>query len=241
MRDNLLHLIELQSVDKELRALEALKGDLPQQVKNLETELNGFKDEHDKLRNEFQEVVKTKLHLEGELKVFQAHLKKYQEQLYSVTSNREYDAITVEIDSMQEKIDEAETQIIELLEQEEQLKKQVDKLASEIETYEGELQQKEAELSEKIKATENEYQVWENKRKNIASLLNKPILYQYERIRKVRGETSVVSVNKYACGGCFTTIPPQKVMEIKHMDQLIICESCGRILIFKKQDVALVH
>lgn len=241
MRNSLLNLMQLQKVDRELQALEDLKGDLPQQVRKLESDLNGLKIEHTKDKNELEEVKRSKLHWEGELKAFQEKLRKYQEQLYAVTSNREYDAITLEIDSMKEKADEAETQVLECLEKEEQISEKVKNLESDIEIRQEDLQNKQRELDEKIKATESKYQVWENKRKDLVSHLTKPILHQYERIRKVKGATTVVSVNKYACGGCFSSIPPQKVVEIRSMNQIITCESCGRILVYEGEKVAVAN
>lgn len=34
-----------------------------------------------------------------------------------------------------------------------------------------------------------------------------------------------------ACGGCFHTIPPQKLIDIRENKKMIICEYCGRILV----------
>lgn len=231
MKDSLLNLLELQRVDKDLQALEDLKGDLPQQVKLLEAELETLKSTYENSRQELDETTRVKLNTEGELKVLQEKQKKYQEQLYSVTSNREYDAITVEIDEISERIDTEETRILELLETEDALKEKVAELAAQVSSYEEDLVGKKEELNSKIRATENEYAILENKRQDLTALLSKPVLYQYERIRSVRKDTTVVPVNKYACSGCFSAIPPQKVVEIRHMDQLMTCESCGRILV----------
>ncbi|MFC1563274.1 C4-type zinc ribbon domain-containing protein, partial [candidate division KSB1 bacterium] len=34
-------------------------------------------------------------------------------------------------------------------------------------------------------------------------------------------------------GGCYNSIPPQKLVEIRKMDKVIKCEFCGRILVWK--------
>ena len=241
MKQNLQYLIELQKVDNELQALRELLGDLPQTVEKLQAELEALRQEHAARKSELEELIRTRATLEGDVEVFKDKLKKYQDQLYAVTTNREYDAITVEIDEMKTRIDESETRLLELIEQEEKLGATLQDLEAQIESYETDLQKKREELEEKTRATEDEYRVWENKREELASRLSKPVLYQYERIRKVRRDTAVVPVNKYACSGCYSAIPPQKVMEIRNMDQLIMCESCGRILIYENQDVAVAH
>ncbi|MDE5890324.1 MAG: hypothetical protein K2H10_04835 [Bacteroidales bacterium] len=43
---------------------------------------------------------------------------------------------------------------------------------------------------------------------------------------------AVVSVfNGNACGGCFSTIAPQRLIDIASNKKMIICEYCGRILV----------
>lgn len=231
--------MELHEIDNELSELEALKGDLPQQVNRLRKELQDTTVNLANLKKAWEELKRSKLHWEGEIKVQEDKLKKYQDQLFAVKTNKEYDAITLEIDSTNEKIDEAETKVLEFIESEEQFTKDVINLESQIGILEEELQNKERELEKKIKASENESNLLETKRQELISHIRKPILYQYQRIRKVKGYTAIVSINKYTCGGCFATIPPQKVLEIRTMEQLIFCESCGRILVYKNDQVGV--
>ncbi len=231
MKQALNNLIDLQKVDTELQHLEEQKGDLPQQVQKLKDELSRLKENFETQNSNLTETKRMKLHWEGELESLLQNLKKHQDQLYSVTTNREYDAITTEIDTIKEKINEAETEIIELMEQEDSLTAEVEDLGTQIETHEESLGGKEKILNEKIKATEASYKDWAGQREQIVAQLRKPILYQYERIRRVKGNTAVVTINKYACSACFSGIPPQKVLEVKEMNQLHLCESCGRILV----------
>jgi predicted nucleic acid-binding Zn-ribbon protein len=231
LKEVLQRLIDLQKVDAELDELEEQKGDLPQQVQRLKEELAGFKESHQAKSDELIEAKRLKLHSEGELQSLQESLKKHQDQLYSVTTNREYDAITIEIDTLKEKISDAETQILELLEKEETLTEEIASLAGQIESREESLESKEEDLNTKISANEALCQSLENNRQEIVGHLKKQILYQYERIRKVKGNTAVVGIKKYTCEGCFAAIPPQRALEVRHMNQLILCESCGRILV----------
>ena len=234
MRD-LMQLIELQKVDNELQALEELKGDLPQRVKQLRDELDAIKQNHEKCKKELDEIKRLKLHGEGELKDFQEKQNKYREQLYAVKSNREYDAITLELDAVKEKIDQAETRVLELMEKEQNLAANLQNLDSQVTVLTENLTINEKELQEKITKTEDDYRLWKKKRQELIVNVKRPILSTYERIRRVRGKNTVVEINKYACGGCHSAIPPQKAVEIRNMDQLILCESCGRILVYKNE------
>lgn len=235
MKHNLMLLIELQKVDNELQTLEELKGDLPQKVKQLQNELHAIKQNHQTCKKELEETRRLKLHGEGEIKDFQEKQNKYREQLYAVKSNREYDAITLELDAVKEKIDQAETQVLELMDREQNLTANLQNLDSQVALLTENLTVKEKELQEKIAKTEDDYRLWQKKRQELIVNIKKPILSTYERIRRVRGKNTVVEINKYACGGCHSAIPPQKAVEIRNMDQLILCESCGRILVYKNE------
>jgi len=56
----------------------------------------------------------------------------------------------------------------------------------------------------------------------------------YNRIRRILGGLAVVPLKKGACGGCFNIIPLQVVAEIRQMNRLTICESCGRIVLVEE-------
>ena len=55
----------------------------------------------------------------------------------------------------------------------------------------------------------------------------------YERIKSsVHNHLAVVPVyNGEACGGCFNTITPQRLVDIASGSKLVICEHCGRIIV----------
>ncbi|TDI83990.1 MAG: hypothetical protein E2O78_07135 [Caldithrix sp.] len=239
MKGNLTGLVDLQKVDKELQALEALKGDLPQQVGKLRNELNAAKETYGSQRNELTEIKKTKALGEVELQDFQEKAKKYREQLYAVTSNREYDAITTEIDAVDAKISDVEDEVLQFIEDEEILEQELANAEPEITALEENLDKTEKELNEKIQATEKEYEAFRRQRDEISESVERRVLYQYERIRKGIGNSVVAEIMNNACGSCFSSIPPQKQLEVRTMTQLIFCESCGRILVYTRKREAV--
>ena len=235
MREDLNRLIELQDVDNELKAIESMKGNLPQQVEVLKSELLEAETNLNNLKKALEAAKGSKLHLEGEVKVQEERLKKYQNQLYAVKSNKEYDAITLETDTTEEKIDDIETKILETIESEDRLTKEVKDLEEHIKTLQENLIDKEKKLNVRIQETDSVSQILKKKRNELTGNIRRPLLYQYERIRKGKDGSAVVEIKRYSCSGCFTTIPPQRSLEIRSMNQLILCESCGRILVSKNK------
>ncbi len=231
MRANLSELFKLQTVDQELQSIEDTKGDLPQQLERLKNEINELKQDCENKKTDLTETTKQRAFSEGELNSFQDKLQQQKEKLYAVTSNKEYDAITVEIDTMQKKISEAEDSILEMIEKEENLTAALEDLEPKIASLEEDVIRKSEELNKKIAVTEKEFEEYKKQRDDISAKIKPAVLYQYERIRKGLGNSAVANISAYACGGCFSTIPPQKVVEIRTMSELILCESCGRILV----------
>jgi Zn-ribbon protein, possibly nucleic acid-binding len=55
------------------------------------------------------------------------------------------------------------------------------------------------------------------------------VLALYERILENRGELAIVPVRDDACSGCYMSMRPQVVNELR-LGKLLTCENCSRIL-----------
>ncbi len=157
--------------------------------------------------------------------------KKYQNQLYDVTSNKEYDAITHEIEVQKKEIDEGQNRIIELELSKEENENSLKEYKEELEELDKELKEKEKELKNLLMTTEQKELELNQMREKIVVRLDKPILKKYERIRSAKNGIAVVPIERDACGGCFKTIPPQNIVEVEKLNKLHQCEVCGRILV----------
>ncbi len=99
-------LVKLQSIDSKLDELKKLRGDLPDEVQDLEDEMEGYKTRLTRFEAEQKEVEDViKKNKEG-IKEAEKLVKKYGEQQKNVKNNREFDAITKEVE-----LQELETQI----------------------------------------------------------------------------------------------------------------------------------
>ncbi len=233
MKENLARLIKLQTVDSQLMEIEEQKGDLPAQVEYLARQLEnleqGIAEKHVRLKQIEQE----RRRLQATLEETRGHLKKYLEQLLLVSTNRAYDAITREIDNAKKILDEGEFHLLELSEEDQHLTDEikVDKLQSGEKRTELAAQQE--SLRATIAATETEARALEKERVEILAHIEPRYLGAYERIRGARDGLAVVAIARGACGVCFNRIPAQQQMEIKAMDKIVTCESCGIILFWE--------
>jgi len=65
---------------------------------------------------------------------------------------------------------------------------------------------------------------------------------RYERLAKSRGENVLVGVEHGVCGGCHMKLPPQTLVACQSDQDLVTCNSCGRILYYTRDmDLAVAE
>ncbi|MBN2415152.1 hypothetical protein JXO52_04890 [bacterium] len=231
MEQVLNHLAELQKVDSEIMKIESLRGDLPQQVEQLQAQLNAAQAALAATKHEYDACLKEKAGLELKVKEENGKKEKYKGQLYEVKTNREYDAISMEIEAVDIRIGEAEDRILQLIDMEEGLKEKLGQKEETFKTLSDEFGAKKENLLTLMAKTEKEELTLRDQRNKILRNIDMRTTATYNRIQKKYGN-AIVPVVRRACGGCFKALPPQRVLETRKRDKLILCEVCGRILVW---------
>ena len=157
---------------------------------------------------------------------------KYEEQLKNIKNNREFTSLTKEVEYQNLEIELHEKK----MKQNEAItvhkKEIIDACKEQINDKEAELKIKEVELNDIIKETEKEESKLIKESTKAEKVIDERLLNAYKRIRfKVSNGLAVVSVERDACGGCFSQIPPQRQLDIQMHKKVIVCEHCGRIMI----------
>jgi predicted nucleic acid-binding Zn-ribbon protein len=224
----------LQEIDLKLDKVKEERGDLPEIVKELEDRLSNNKHKLESQKEKIKQLKVETSSLESELDTLKAKLKKYEDQLYQVKTNKEYDAISNETETVKAKISEYEDKIIRNAEMTESLEKSNELLVSELANLDKEYEENNTLLQEKINASSEEEHLLIHEREIVEKKLSQHQISSYRRIRDAKKGVAVASCNGGVCSGCFSFIPPQRVVEIKSMKQLHQCESCGRILVWDR-------
>lgn len=232
MKTLLENFVKLQDVDNRLNALTLQKGDLPMIIEQLKEDREGKKSRTVELEEQVGKLQSDRRMFEKEIDASKAQLKKFEDQLYKVQNNKEYDAIALEIDTKKVEIESLENKIIQTLEDEDELKKEQTGLTDELANLETQLKEQEKELEEIILLTQEEEIRLNHEREKVVRLIDERYLRQYERIRHAKDGLAVVPIKRSSCGGCFSSIPPQRIVEIREAGRLHTCEYCGRILVW---------
>ena len=225
-------LIHLQKIDKQLQHLEAERGDLPQKVEELNSQVNDAKKDLNSKIEKKESLTSEKASLDNDVVLLSEQLKKYKIQLYQVKTNKEYDAITLEIETSEKIKEEKEFRSLELEESASRLGEEIKEDQTQLESLEASFEENKKELEQKLEKTQKQQGELEEKRSAITQELKRPILAAYNRIRVARGGAAVSQLVSGACDECSSRVPPQKALEIRMMNRINYCEVCGRIVVW---------
>ncbi len=230
MNNTLKILIELQEIDRQLFEIDEKKGSLPQQVEKLESQAASVKTELETTRLTLEENQKELLTIKGSLMDAEGKVKKYQDQLYLVNTNREYDALTNEIETVKAEMAEGEARQLLLETEIEKLEETIATSEEQSTAFIEKLDANRDELKEKSDLTDAREEELKAERTEMIKKIGQRYLRKYDRILKAR-KRAVVPIVRGSCTGCHKQLNPQTIYEIQQMDAFIECENCGRILV----------
>lgn len=233
IEDKLKVLAALQAADNAIEKIVQLRGELPGEVAELEDEVASIEAKMAHVReliSGYEESIK----LAGEsITGIDSEIEKYQNQLGNIANSREYDSINKELENMNLERMICEKNIREAKESIQAKEAEVERLEEVLAARKDDLAIKNEELATIVESTSAEEKKLQATRKACADKIDERTISAYERIRNsVHNHLAVVPVyNSDSCGGCFSTITPQRIIEIESGKKLVICEHCGRILV----------
>ncbi|TGE14510.1 zinc ribbon domain-containing protein [Hymenobacter elongatus] len=224
-------LLNLQRLDSQLDEIRRVRGDLPEEVRDLEDEIAGYEVRVHKFDEEIQSLNDQIKQRKQNAKDADGLIKKYEDQQQNVRNNREYEAIAKEIELQRLEIQISEKKIKEGQYQIEVKNTDIAGTKQRLEERKKDLTNKNTELQTIVGESEADEQKLLDEREGALKPIEDRLLTAYTRIRgNVRNGLAVVMVKRDACGGCFNTVPPQRQADIISHKKIIVCEHCGRVL-----------
>ena len=231
MKDGLLALLQLQEVDKELGRLEEAREQYPAEIAVRRKELDGAAAVLKEQEDSVAELAAQQRHLDRELETARVSLTDHEERFAEVTTNREYDALQLEIETCKSGISDYETRILETIDASEAMQEQVVAAAEEFEETRQAHQIHIDELEANLSTLQEEVDALVERREIVIRGIPDNICRVYERSKKRKG-MRVAPARKGACGACFRQLPAQLRSDVRRSDRLCYCENCGVILVW---------
>jgi predicted nucleic acid-binding Zn-ribbon protein len=232
VEQKLVALYSLQQIDSQVDKIRIIRGELPLEVQDLEDEIIGLETRTENFKDETVALEKSVKEKQASIKESQNLIKRYEEQQNNVRNNREYDSLSKEIEFQNLEIQLAEKRIKEYKQSLEQKSKEIEEAQRVLEERQSDLELKRKELEDIVTETDKEEKMLIDRSNENQKYIEERLLKAYKRIRKnARNGLAVVQVERDACGGCFSKIPPQRQLDIRMHKKIIVCEYCGRILV----------
>lgn len=224
-------LLKLQTIDSQLDELRKLRGDLPDEVRDLEDEVIGFETRIGKFKREIETLDNEANGYRMNKKEAEKLIQKYKDQQMNVRNNREFDAIAKELELQELEIQLADKRLRETEFKIKNKNTEIADVESAMSSRKKDLEVKRKELDVLVAESQEDEKKLTIASEKAAANVEERLVKAYHRIRNnAENGLAVVMVKRGACGGCFNIVPPQRQADIKDQQKIIVCEHCGRIL-----------
>ncbi|MFK7795992.1 MAG: zinc ribbon domain-containing protein [Aureispira sp.] len=240
VEEKLKNLYDLQAVNSKLNNIKKLQGELPLEVSALEGEIDALNTRIEKLEEEYHDLEKSIAQYETQIKESETLIERYNKQQDDVQNNREYEALTREVELQNLDIQLANKRIRET--QQRLNNKQLTLEASKHKRDEkvSDMTLKQDELEKITAKTEKDEQKFLRKEKRARKKIDDNLLTIYDRLSTTyKNGLAVVTVERDACSGCFSQVPPQVQLELGQRKRIITCEHCARVLVASNIETSL--
>jgi len=230
MRQDLKKLLHLQSLDLRTRQLGEEEVARKRELEALEEKIRADEEMAEEEKARWKEIQVQIKELELQVDEKKNQINKYQQQLLQIKTNKEYQALLLEIEGLKGDIRHLEDAILELMEAAEKEKKKMDRVQSDLEAERKKYREEEEAAARDLENISREKEEIKNKRKGAAESLEEDLLEKYERIFEHKPDRALVPVVAKTCRGCNMQLTGQVLNDLQKDDEIHYCENCGRLI-----------
>lgn len=236
MKEEIFKLIKLQAIDSEIAGFDkaiakhqAIIAHREQAIAEKQETIASYRTKIE-LLNQKQRETKIEHDDAG------ARVKDRQNKMMQVQTSREHQALLKEIEENKKTLKDSEDRILQFIEQIEQLEEEVASLENLCSGEQQLLTEEIANVDKEVDRIEKSKKTVVSQRESEAGELDGPYLKRYSMLLTKRDGLAVVPINGSVCQGCFMSLPPQQVIEVRKADKLNLCPTCQRILYYREPE-----
>jgi hypothetical protein len=230
--------ILLQSLDQQIAELEREISALPKHVAEIEKQLDQHLRRLDADRAALSGNQKERKKLEGEVLIQEQKISKLKDQMLQAKTNEVYRAFQHEIEFCEREIRKFEDRILDLMAESEALEKNVRAAEASLKVEKAQVENEKRVVHDRTAIDQRQLDDARAERQRAVSGMTPQVYSTYERIRKKRNGVAVTGIAEGLCLACNLSLRPQFLQDVRRNDQVLYCESCGRILYYSPPPVA---
>lgn len=233
MHPDIKLILDLQSVDQRIAELQKEIAALPRHLAEIEKALDSHNRRLEADRAALAANQKERKRLEGDVQMQEQKISKLKSQMLEAKTNEQYRAFQHEIEFCENEIRKYEDRILELMAESEPLEKNVKAAEEALRQERAQVEAEKARVTARTAADKQQLEQLKLQREQISQQVKPALLNAYQRISKRWNTTNVaVEANEGRCTACHLALRPQFFQDLRKGDQVMFCESCGRILYY---------
>ena len=233
MSGELSQLIELQELDLDIQRITDRLAKIPVEREKIENEFQTQASEFLALQSTHEKLIADRKQLEVELASAQQLHEKYKQDLMKVRNEKEYSTVLREIDATKKQVTTYETDILKRMEEVERLEKELGEGAPDVERKRDDMGQFLIMLDSEVTDSNASLAVLQQHRAELVLQIPREMLSTYERMSRTKRGQALAAIRDGICSACRVRVRPKVFSDVRRGDQMITCESCGRILYYR--------
>ena len=232
MLPELQHLIHLQEIDSALERARRRIAEIPAAQQALESRADERAPAVESVKGRIAATGATRRDIEKDVATVQARLSKYKDQLMSVKTNKEYQAMQTEIATAEGLVRSHEDRLLDLMEISE-------KEAADLKAAEAAMKAEQASIAAEQRALDAEkiaqaaeLERLTTERQAVVAQISPAAMAIFERVAHGRKGVAVAEARDGLCVVCHVRLRPQIFNEVRRNAAIIQCDSCTRILYY---------
>jgi len=232
MQQDLVFALRLQAIDRKIANLETEIAALPKHIADIEKKLEAHTRRLAADRAALSKNQLDRKKFEGDIQVHQQKISKLRDQMAGAKNNEQYKAFQNEIAYAEAEIRKCEDRILELMEQAEALDAAVKAADTALKTEQKHVESEKIRARDRSTADTKELAVQQSERSAVTEQMTPAFYKEYERLRKKTKNRPIADATEGRCDLCQMSLRPQFFQDLRKGDQIMYCESCGRILTY---------
>ena len=232
--NSLTSLIELHEANQRLKEIHDLKGSLPDILNKQKVELEAINNNQLQNNEQLKTLNSTVVTNQASLADNNNKLEKYNEQLFNVTNNKEYEALILETDQLKELITNLNNELADANSQVSTLEENIESNKATISQLNDSINENEKILSAQMANTDKEEQLLIKHKNTITNKIDAQDLAIYTKLFNKYGQ-GMAAIMRQSCSNCYTQLPAQTLVEIEYDKKIISCPSCTVFLYHKNE------
>ncbi len=209
MKQTLENLLEFQKTEIEIDRLNDALGLVTEKLDALDAKQNSFLEAFEKDTAAMEHLKKKYRDLESDSKTNESKIAKSQAKLSAVKTNKEYQALLKEIDDIKGMNSALEDEMLVCLDQMESFEEELAKKSRALKQLKGEIASEKEVIQQEAESNTSQLKKIEQLKGQLAGEIDKNMLNDYVRVKRIVKKLALVPVLQAVCQGCHRKIPPR--------------------------------